>query len=124
MVERLQIYKCELCANIVEVVHEGIGTLVCCEKDMVLLTENTTDAATEKHVPVVEQTETGTKVTVGEVAHPMTAEHLIEWIQLIANGKSYRQFLTASDEPVAEFPVKADNAVVREYCNLHGLWKA
>ncbi|MFH1514638.1 MAG: desulfoferrodoxin [bacterium] len=124
MAERYQIYKCEICGNIIEVLHGGAGTLVCCGADMILLEENTTDAATEKHVPVVERTKTGTKVTVGEVLHPMLEEHFIEWIQLIANGKSYRQFLNPKETPAAEFPVKADNAIIREYCNLHGLWKA
>lgn len=124
MANKLDIFKCNLCGHIIEVVHEGMGELVCCNQPMQKLTENTTDAATEKHVPVIEITDSGTKVTVGEVAHPMTEEHLIEWIQLIIDGKSYRQFLNPNDEPVAEFPIKADNATAREFCNLHGLWKA
>ena len=123
MTELLHVYKCEVCGNMVEVVHTGAGTLVCCDQPMNLLVENTTDAATEKHVPVIEKTASGVKVSVGSVAHPMLEEHLIEWIQVIADGKSYRKFLKPGDAPEAEFEVTGDvNA--REFCNLHGLWKA
>jgi len=123
-IEKLQIYKCSLCGNIVEVVHVGGGTLVCCGKDMDLLEENTTDAAQEKHVPVVEKVDGGYRVTVGSVAHPMEEAHFIQWVQLIADGTSYRQFLSPGAAPEAVFPVTAQNVTVREYCNLHGLWKA
>ena len=123
-IEKLQIYKCSLCGNIVEVVHAGGGTLVCCGKDMDRVEENTTDAAQEKHVPVVEKVDGGTKVTVGSVAHPMEEAHLIQWVQLIADGKSYRQYLAAGGAAEAVFPVQAESVTVREYCNLHGLWKA
>jgi superoxide reductase len=123
-IEKLQIYKCSLCGNIVEVVHVGGGTLVCCGQDMGLIAENSTDAAQEKHVPVVEKVDGGYKVTVGSVAHPMEEAHLIQWVQLIADGKSYRQFLSAGSAAEAVFPVEAENVTVREYCNLHGLWKA
>ena len=125
MTELLQIYKCAICGNMVEMVHGGAGELVCCGENMSLLTENTIDAATEKHVPVVEKTESGYKVTVGEVAHPMTEEHLIEWIELIADGQSFRKFLKPGDEPTAIFNgVVADSVFAREHCNLHGLWKS
>lgn len=119
-----EIYKCEVCGNIVETVHVGGGELVCCGKPMVLQEENTTDAAQEKHVPVIEKTETGFKVKVGSVPHPMVAEHHIEWIELIADGKSYKKFLKPGEPPEAEFCVTADNITAREYCNLHGLWKS
>lgn len=123
MPELLQVYKCDLCGNIVQVVHGGEGELVCCGQPMRLLKEGSVDAALEKHVPVIEKTEKGFKVSVGSVLHPMTEEHYIEWIELIADGKSYRQFLKPGEEPVAEFCVQADKVTAREYCNLHGLWK-
>jgi superoxide reductase len=123
-IEKLQIYKCSLCGNIVEVVHVGGGTLVCCGEEMDLLTENTTDAAKEKHVPVVAKVDGGYKVTVGSVAHPMEDKHLIQWVQLIADGKAYRQYLASGASPEAVFPVEAKQVTAREYCNLHGLWKA
>ena len=124
MAERLEVYKCDLCGNIVEVLEGGAGELVCCGQPMQLLTENTTDAATEKHVPVVEQTAGGVKVKVGEVPHPMVEKHFIQWIEVIADGKAYRQFLKPDEAPEATFSVEADQITAREYCNLHGLWKA
>lgn len=124
MTERLQVYKCEVCGNIVEVLHEGEGELVCCKQPMKLLVENTVDAAKEKHVPVVEKTAEGIKVKVGSVAHPMEEKHYIEWIEIIADGKAYRQFLKPGDTPEATFNIAAEQVTVREYCNLHGLWKA
>ena len=124
MTIRLQIYKCEVCGNIVEVVHEGKGQLVCCNQPMKQMVENTVDAAKEKHVPVVEKTAAGVKVKVGSVAHPMEEKHYIEWVQIIAGGKSFRQFLKPGEAPEAAFEVKANLEAVREYCNLHGLWKA
>ena len=123
MAERLEVYKCELCGNMVEVLHGGAGELVCCGESMVLLVENTVDAAKEKHVPVVEKTDAGVKVKVGDVAHPMEEKHYIEWIEIIVDGKSHRQFLNPGEAPEAVFQIEADNVVAREYCNLHGLWK-
>jgi superoxide reductase len=123
MAKKLQIYKCNTCGNIVEVLHGGAGELVCCGKPMELLDEKTADAATEKHVPVIEKIDGGYKVKVGSVPHPMTEEHLIEWIELLADGKAYRQFLEPGMEPDAVFNVEADSASAREYCNVHGLWK-
>jgi superoxide reductase len=108
----------------VEVLHGGGGELICCQKPMKLLAENTTDAATEKHVPVIEKVDGGVKVTVGSVAHPMEEKHYIEWIELIVDGKSYRQFLKPGDAPEAMFCVDGDDLVAREHCNIHGLWKA
>jgi superoxide reductase len=123
MTQRLQVYKCEVCGNIVEVLHEGEGELVCCKQPMKLLVENTVDAAKEKHVPVVEKTAEGIKVKVGSVAHPMEEKHYIEWIEIIADGKAYRQFLKPGDVPEATFNIAAEQVTAREYCNLHGLWK-
>jgi superoxide reductase len=124
MAEQLQVYKCEACGNIVEVLHGGEGELVCCGKPMVLVTENTVDAAKEKHVPVIEKVEGGYKVKVGSVPHPMEEKHYIEWVELIADGKAYRQFLKPGQTPEAIFKIDAANVSAREYCNLHGLWKA
>jgi superoxide reductase len=125
MAERLQVYKCDLCGNIVEVVHGGGGELVCCGQPMVLQAENTVDAAVEKHVPVVEELDHGIKVTVGSVPHPMADDHYIEWIEVVAGGKSYTEYLTPGGAPEATFCVKAaDITMVREYCNLHGHWKS
>ena len=124
MAERLEVYKCELCGNIVEVLDGGEGELVCCGEPMKLYKENTVDAAKEKHVPVIEKVEGGFKVKVGSVAHPMTDKHWIEWIEVIADGKAYRQFLSPTDAPEAVFPIAAATITAREYCNLHGLWKA
>jgi superoxide reductase len=107
----------------VEVVHAGGGTLVCCGQPMEVQAENTTDAATEKHVPVIEKSDSGYTVKVGSVPHPMEEKHLIEWIEVIADGKSYVQFLNPGDVPEAVFNIEADTITAREFCNLHGLWK-
>ncbi len=123
MTERLQVYKCEVCGNIVEMIHAGVGTLVCCGQNMRLQKEGETDAATEKHVPVIEKADGGIKVTVGSVAHPMQDEHFIEWIEVIADGKAYRQFLNPGEKPEAFFTVDGSQFTAREYCNVHGLWK-
>ena len=124
MTKRLQIFKCEICGNIVEVLHEGTGQLVCCNEPMKLMEENTVDASLEKHVPVIEKTADGIKVKVGSVPHPMEEKHYIEWIELIADGQAYRQFLNPGDEAEAVFKIDAQNISAREYCNLHGLWKS
>ena len=124
MTERLQIYKCGLCGNIVQVVHASGGLLVCCGQPMSLLTENTEDAAVEKHVPVIEAVGGGFTVRVGSVAHPMTGDHFIEWIELIVGDTVYRQHLNPGDAPEATFALDATSVVARAYCNLHGHWKA
>jgi len=124
MTKRLEIYKCELCGNIIEMLHEGKGEPVCCGEPMKLFVENTVDAAREKHVPVIEKTPSGVKVKVGSVAHPMEEKHYIEWIEVITGGKAYRQFLKPGDAPEAEFCITGENIIAREFCNLHGLWKA
>ena len=123
MAEKSAIYKCELCGNIVEVLHAGDGELVCCGQPMKKIVENTVDASKEKHVPVIEKVEGGYLVKVGGVAHPMEEKHYIEWIELIADGKCYREFLKPGQAPEAFFCVKADKVAAREYCNIHGLWK-
>ncbi len=109
----------------VEVLREGAGELACCGKPMKRLTENTTDAAKEKHVPVIERTAQGVNVTVGSVAHPMEEKHYIEWIELLADGRVLREYLKPGMAPTALFAgVAAQSLVAREHCNLHGLWKA
>lgn len=124
MTKRKEIYKCAVCGNIVEVLHCGNGELVCCGKPMALMSENTTDGAKEKHVPVVEKIEGGYKVTVGSALHPMEPEHHIEWIELRCKGGSVmRKHLTPGDAPMAIFKTDAKEVCAREYCNLHGLWK-
>ncbi len=123
MAEKLEVYKCEVCGNIVEVLHGGNGDLVCCGQDMKLLVENTVDAAKEKHVPVVEKTTGSITVKVGAAAHPMEEKHFIEWIEVIADGKAYHQFLKPGEAPEATFNVEANDVTARAYCNLHGLWK-
>jgi len=123
MPKLLEVYKCEVCGNVVEVVYASAGELVCCGKPMRLMAENTVDAAKEKHVPVIESCGDGcVKVRVGSVTHPMEEKHYIEWIEVIADGKAYRQFLKPGEEPVATFNVEGKELRAREYCNLHGLW--
>ena len=107
MTEQRQIYKCNVCGNIIEVLHAGAGQLVCCGQPMKLLAEKTEDVGKEKHVPVIEKTETGVRVKVGPIPHPMEENHYIEWIEVIA-----------------EFEIRAENITAREYCNIHGLWKS
>jgi len=124
MTKQLQIYKCDICGNIVEMLHEGKGELICCGEPMKLFDEKTADSSTEKHVPVVEKVDGGFKVTVGSVAHPMEEKHYIEWIQIMADGKVYREFLKPGAAPEAVFKIDADEVTAREYCNIHGLWKA
>jgi superoxide reductase len=119
-----EVYKCNVCGNITGVLHTGVGELVCCNQPMVLQTVKTKDEGNEKHVPVVEKTDKGFKVKVGSVAHPMEEAHHIEWIELIANGRAYREYLKPGVPPEAEFCVRAKSVQVREYCNLHGLWQA
>jgi len=121
MADRLQVYKCEACGNVVEVLHGAAGALVCCGAEMKLLDEQTADATTEKHVPVFE----GTKVKVGSVPHPMEEKHHIEWIEVISpdGGGVCRTYLKPGDAPEADFSCCAGKAVAREYCNVHGLWK-
>lgn len=118
------IYACGICGNQVEVLQSGGGELVCCGKTMTLLVENTTDAAKEKHVPVITKVPGGYKVAVGSVAHPMVADHWIVWIELLADGIAYRRFLKPGESPEATFLVEASSVSAREFCNKHGVWKA
>ncbi len=120
-----EVYKCNICGNIVEAVHTGVGSLVCCGQEMQLQLENTTDGAVEKHVPVVERSGNKIVVKVGENAHPMEESHYIEWIELVTDNLNYKKFLNPGDKPEVEFEISEDveNIIVREYCNLHGLWK-
>lgn len=120
-----QIYKCNICGNIVEVLHTGEGQLVCCGEKMELLMEKIEDVGYEKHLPIIEKTENGIKVIVGSVPHSMEKEHYIEWIEIIFNGKAGRKFLNPGDAPEADFEFvnPPENIIVRSYCNIHGLWK-
>jgi len=124
MTKMYEIYKCKICGNIVEVLHTGVGQLVCCGQPMELLKEKTEDVGQEKHVPVIEKTETGIKVKVGSVPHPMEEKHYIEWVEIIADGRVYKKFLKPSDKPEAEFDIKAAKIEAREYCNIHELWRS
>lgn len=124
MIIREQVYKCNVCGNIIEILHAGGGELVCCGQPMELLQEKTADAALEKHVPVIKTTASETTVKVGEVPHPMEEKHYIEWVEILTDGKIYRKFLKPGDKPEAEFKIAAKEIVAREYCSVHGLWKS
>jgi len=119
-----QVYRCNVCGNIVEVLHTGQGELVCCGQPMELLQEKATDAGLEKHVPVVETTANGAKVKVGEVPHPMEDNHYIEWIEVITDSGSCRQILKPGEKPEAEFEIGGQKVAAREYCSVHDLWKS
>ena len=122
--ERLQVYKCESCGAMVQMLHASGCEPACCGAPMKLMAENSVDAAKEKHVPVIEISDGVVKVTVGSVLHPMEEKHYIEWIEVIAGDKAYRQFLKPGEAPEAVFCIDAWPVVAREHCNLHGLWKA
>ena len=124
MTQKLQIYKCEICGNIVEVLHEGVGQLVCCGQEMKLLEEKSEEQGKEKHVPVIERTEKAIKTRVGSVPHPMEENHYIEWIELIADDRVYREFLKPGNPPEAEFKISAGKIGARGYCSVHGLWRS
>ncbi len=125
MTKLLQVYKCEVCGNMVEVVHAGDGELVCCGQPMKLMVEGATDGALEKHVPVIENWKSGYHVKVGSARHPMEEKHHIEWIELLVDGASFKRYLSPDDEPEAFFEgITGNKAIARAYCNLHGLWKA
>jgi superoxide reductase len=124
MAELRQIYKCEICGNMVEVIHGSGGTLVCCNKQMNLIDENTVDASKEKHVPVIEKVEGGILVKVGSIDHPMEENHHIEWIEIHAGNKLYRKYLKLGEKPEVLFKIDEEVDYAREYCNLHGLWRS
>lgn len=128
MTKQNQIYKCEICGNITEVLHAGAGELVCCGEAMVLQSEKIADdTGLEKHLPVVEKLQDNSsgniKVKVGKVIHPMEENHYIEWIEIMTiNGEVFRKFLKPEDNPLVEFQIKSEIKMVRSYCNVHGLW--
>jgi len=123
MAQKLQIYKCNICGNIVEVLHGGVGELVCCGQPMEKLTAKIADEGREKHVPVIEKVDGGIKVKVSSVPHPMEEKHYIEWVEIQADGKTYRQFLNPGDVPEARFAIEANEVTAQEHCTIHGLWK-
>ena len=124
MIEKNKVYKCGKCGNVVEVLHAGGGTLACCGESMNELQENTVDASKEKHIPVVTKIDGGYKVVVGSIEHPMEETHLIEFIELVTPSGVLRKNLKAGDKPEAIFITEEKEVYAREYCNLHGLWKA
>ena len=124
MTEKLQVYKCEVCGNIVEVLHAGVGELVCCNQPMMLMEAKTEEQGKEKHVPVIEKTDKGVLVKVGSVPHPMEEKHYIEWVAVDTDRGIFRKFLNPTEPPEAEFEIKEGVIGAREYCNVHGLWFA
>lgn len=124
MSKKNEIYHCEICGAMTEVINGGGGTLVCCNKPMKLLKENSVDAATEKHIPVIENIDGKVNVKVGSVAHPMEEKHFIQWIEVITtDGIVSRKDLKPGESPEVSFKIDGEVESVREYCNLHGLWK-
>ena len=123
MTEILQVYKCDICGNIVEVLHDGVGQLICCGEPMKLLAKKSKDIGLEKHVPVVEKAGNKVRVKVGSMPHPMEQNHFIEWIEITGEGESCRKFLKPGSKPEAEFITTAERVKAREYCSVHGLWK-
>jgi superoxide reductase len=124
MTEQKQFYKCSICENVVEVLHSGKGELLCCNKPMLLLKENTVDASLEKHVPVIENNNGQVIVRIGSQPHPMEEKHFIEWVELISDGKVYRQFLKPGNKTEVEFAIRSQSVTARAYCNIHGLWSS
>ncbi|MDO9508435.1 MAG: desulfoferrodoxin [Thermovirgaceae bacterium] len=124
MAKKLDVFKCDLCGNVVELLHVGVGELVCCGQPMTLMEEKNADSSTEKHVPVIEKKNGGLLVKVGSVPHPMEEKHFIEWIEVIVDGKACRKFLKPGEAPEAFFPVDGKDVKAREYCNIHGLWRS
>jgi superoxide reductase len=123
MTKRLEVYKCEICGNIIELLHTGRGTLVCCGQEMNLMREQTADQTTEKHVPIIEKIPSGIKAVVGSTLHPMEEKHYIEWIEIITKGGASRKFLKPGDKPESLFKDVEGLEKIREYCNIHGLWE-
>ena len=124
MAQLREVYKCEKCGHIIEVLHDANGTLTCCDEEMILMLENVKEAATEKHIPVVSKLEDGIYIKVGSVLHPSFPDHFIEWIEVHTPSKIYRKCLKPGDNPEAIFKIDEEIILVREYCNIHGLWKA
>jgi superoxide reductase len=123
--ERHEVYKCGVCGIVAEALDGGAGEMVCCGRPMQKMAPSTAETSAEKHVPWVQRVEGGLRVTVGEAdAHPMEPKHFIQWIEVLVDGRQYRQYLEPGDKPEAEFPVDGDRIVAREFCNIHGLWRA
>lgn len=126
-----EIYKCEVCGNIVEVLHTGVGELVCCNQPMILQETKTEDEGVEKHLPVIEelpanvcQGKDGFRVKIGENEHPSDENHYIEWIELnTTEDKSGKKYLKPGEKPEVEFYTRKEVVSIRVYCNIHGLWE-
>ncbi len=123
MTQQGQVYKCQICGMVVEVLDGGAGEPICCGRSMEQQEPKTADPATEKHVPVIEQVDGGILVKVGSVPHPMEDKHFIQWIEVLVDGKAYREYLQPGAPAEARFPVQGENIIAREFCNLHGLWQ-
>lgn len=124
MAKMNEIYRCDLCGNIVELLHVGAGELVCCGQPMVVLAEKTADEGQEKHLPVVEKVDGDTRIKIGATPHPMEEKHYIEWVEVkTRQGKIGKKFLVPGDETQIDFHTREDVIEVRSYCNIHGLWK-
>ena len=124
MTERFQLYKCEVCENITEIIRQGTGQLVCCGQPMRLCMANKDETIRENHIPLLERASNeGLMVKVGITEHPMAQKHYVEWIEIIAEDRACRQFLKPGDNPIALFDKQKTPLIVREYCNQHGLWK-
>lgn len=131
MTQKNQIYKCEICGNVVEVLHTGVGELVCCGQPMKLLNEKTKEEGQEKHLPVIEELpaktcreKDGVNIKIGETEHLMVEDHYIEWIEIITeDGKRGKRFLEPGEKAEVEFYTRMKVVGARAYCNVHGLWK-
>ncbi|GAB6280994.1 MAG: desulfoferrodoxin [Thermovirga sp.] len=124
MAKQFDVFKCDVCGNVVELLHVGGGELVCCGQPMGLMEEKTADSATEKHVPVIEKKDGGFLVKVGSIPHPMEEKHYIEWIEIMVDGKVCKRFLKPGQPAEAFFKGDGKDAKAREYCNVHGLWRS
>ena len=122
--KKFAIYKCPVCGNVIELEYVGGGPLSCCGKPMILQEAGTTDGATEKHIPFIQKKDNGYLIRIGEVEHPMVETHYIEWIEIIAGDRIYKKFLKPGDKPEVFFDnINEEHFLVREYCNIHGLWE-
>ncbi len=127
MKENIKFYSCEICGSIVGLIKNGGGHLACCGKAMDIIEPNTKEASLEKHIPVIERVDGKLKVSVGSTLHPMTEEHLIEWIAVATENSTQRISLGSGQEPViyaCDIDPEPGKTEVFAYCNLHGLWKA
>jgi superoxide reductase len=124
MTQRQEVYVCQQCGHVAEILRTGSGTMVCCDRPMRISEENTADASKEKHTPAVARAGGEVTVTVGSVPHPMAEDHYIEWIELVQGESTTRRFLKPGSVPQATFDVAQGPVTTRAYCNLHGIWKA